>query len=195
MFKTYDESDLLRRLSSLTPLGRSAFALCCSLRLFPGYLSWHSEVGTIPDRRVEDLLALLEGLFLGQARGAGVELQSVDVETLLDLMPTENSTWSQSWPIAEDAVACLVYTLESLQKSDLQEAAWAARRAYESADQLAILDLEDGSRGFPDEQVLLKHPFVQQELERQERDFDLISKGELAAAINLAKAASIFDRG
>ena len=194
MLRSYDEVELLRRLSSLTPVGRSAFALCCSLRLFPGYLSWHREVGTIPDRRVGDLLALLEGQFLGRARGAGAELHWVDVETLLDLMPSENSTWSQSWPIAEDAVACLAYTLRSVHRSDPKEAAWAARHAYESADQLAILDLEDGSPGFPHEQALQKHPSVQQELERQERDFALISKGEMAAAINLAKAASIFDR-
>jgi hypothetical protein len=172
--RLFDEARVKARLSALTARGRSIFALSCSRRLFPGYLQWNNELLTQPDYRVEDVLNLVAKELRYASEDTLHPKLAKEVEPLLDLMPTEDSTWSQSLPVAEDAVACLAYTVRSMIDGDPQEATWSARRAYEAADQLAILDLRKEKSEMPDERKLLAHPAVQAELARQEADFTLI---------------------
>jgi uncharacterized protein YjaG (DUF416 family) len=191
--RSFTETSVKDRLAHLSPRGRAVFAWSCSARLLPGYLKWHDEVGTLPASFVKDMLVRIgEQLRNAPEDQTFHELDS-EVDTLLELMPTENSAWSPSHPIAEDAVASLAYTLRSMATGDPQESAWAARRAYEAADQLAILDLAREGSELPDERRLLIHSAVQKELARQEYDFGLISQGNIIAIIDSASMRSIFD--
>jgi uncharacterized protein YjaG (DUF416 family) len=191
--RLFNEARVRGRLSALSARGRSIFALSCSRRLFPGYLKWNSEILARPDSRVEEILNYAAKELRNSSEEALHPILADEVETLLDLMPTEDSTWSQSLPVAEDAVACLAYTLRSMIEGDPQEAAWSARRAYEAADQLAILDLRKGKSEMPHESDLRAHPAVQAELARQEADFALIVQGEATNVLDSASVISIFD--
>jgi hypothetical protein len=115
------------------------------------------------------------------------------VDALLDLLPSEDSPWSPSYPIADHAIASLAYTLRSMANGDPQEATWAALRAYEAADQLAVFDLSKDPLDFPPEGQLLAHSAVQTELARQEHDFGLVLQGNVSAVVDAALALSIFD--
>jgi uncharacterized protein YjaG (DUF416 family) len=191
--RLFNEQRVMARLSSLSARGRSVFAFSCSRRLFPGYLKWNNEILSKPDSRVEEVLSLAARELRNSSEDALFPSLASEVEPLLDLMPTEDSTWSQALPVAEDAVACLAYTLRAMIGGDPQEAAWSARRAYEAADQLAILDLRKGTSEMPDESDLRAHPAVQAELARQEADFALIAQGETAKVLDAVSVSSVFD--
>lgn len=189
----FSESALKNRLSQLPPKARSVFAWSCSARLFPGYIRWHEETGSVPDKFVHSILMdVRDRLRSANEDELFPELGS-SVDILDDLTPNEDSVWSPSHPIAQDAVSSLAYTLGSLVTGDPQASTWAARRAYEAADQLAIAELAPRSTEYPDENKVLAHSAVQTELARQEHDFELITQGNLDAVLDAGTAASIFD--
>jgi hypothetical protein len=65
-----------------------------------------------------------------------------------------------------------------LQNGCPQDAAWCARRAYESLDHFVITNAEINLREPDSERVVLSHPLVQAELKRQKPDMrDLFSAG------------------
>jgi hypothetical protein len=191
--RAFAESTVLDRLSHLSTKARSVFAWSCSARLFPGYRRWHQEVGSIPDSFVQRTLIDVRERLHKASEGALFPELSHNINVLLDLMPTEDSAWSPSHPIAEHAVASLAYTLRSMMTGDPQEATWAARRAYEAADYLAISELEPGGTVYPEENKVLAHSAVQTELARQEYDFDLIAEGAFDAVLDADMTFSVFE--
>ena len=84
----------------------------------------------------------------------------------MGLVPAEDP-WVPEQAYAEDAIAALAYAVGSLEKRDPTEAAWAAQRAYESADHYVINHLHVDT-----ERAVLAHPIVQAELARQRQDLD-----------------------
>jgi hypothetical protein len=68
----------------------------------------------------------------------------------------------------------MAYAIRCLLTPEPQEAAWAARRPYEAADQAAIRVL-GVQPGLPNTEVAIKsHSFVQRELARQRQDLLLL---------------------
>jgi hypothetical protein len=65
-----------------------------------------------------------------------------------------------------------LYAYRCRQNEEAQEAAWAARHAYEAIDNWVINreDIDISERGA--EQRVLSHPLVQAELARQRRDLE-----------------------
>jgi hypothetical protein len=92
-------------------------------------------------------------------------------EQCLELVPTEDEGWDEeTQPYAEDAAAAVAYAYWSRLTGSSQEAAWAARRIYESLDRY-VQTITDLAPGDPeDELAVLSHPTVQAELARQQRD-------------------------
>lgn len=91
--------------------------------------------------------------------------------------PQEDDNWAVCHALADDALGSFAYSLRLLLNNDPQEGVWAARRAYDAADQVAIrlLDLQPG---LPEsEQKFLTHPIVQRELSHQVADL-LALRGE-----------------
>lgn len=101
-------------------------------------------------------------------------------------MPDEYPPWSRMRPIAEDAIATLSYAISCLATGNPQDAAWAAQRAFEAADQLAIFGLAGDNKNLPPEEALLSHPIVQTERERQERDMALVLQGNAGEVPDIA---------
>jgi hypothetical protein len=152
----FDEASIVRRLSRLNRRDRSAFALACAKRL-DGLL----EGVSLEERAVvRECRALLERVTS--------RLPAPETELHAPLARLESLE-----SLDVDAVASVACALRSWLKDSPQEAAWAARRAYEAQDQVAQLEM--GGSGF-DDQRLLAHPAVQRELRAQVSDLDALAE-------------------
>lgn len=171
VIRTYNEASnvaILRRLPSRL---RVVFALLCAFRLLPTYQRFHSRTG-LGDPEALD--TLVESLWVDcidkTLEDEGVRKYS---EQCLDLVPNEDKGWDEeTQPYAEDAAAAVVYAYRSRLTGDPQEAAWAARRIYESLDRYVQTVMEISLHDPETERAILSHPAMQAELARQERDLD-----------------------
>lgn len=182
MFHRYNEQALIEKLQKIPSESRVAFALLCAERLLPMFKAFHEETGkgnfsalaSIADRLWKDIAG---------EKMANEEIEA-KLETCMGSMPSEEDASSSFWAHAEDAVSALAYALRARLSGESQEAAWAARRAYESLDEYVIqrhsIDLNKPGG----ELQVMQHPLVQAELWRQQRDLDelqsIADPGELA---------------
>jgi hypothetical protein len=91
-----------------------------------------------------------------------------DLSRCMELIPGEDEEPSvDEQAYADDAASAIAYALRTLDSGESQEAAWAARRAYEAADHHVMYRL-----GLEGESQVLAHPVVQTELSRQHRDIE-----------------------
>jgi uncharacterized protein YjaG (DUF416 family) len=152
------------------------FAAACAERLLPAYISFSHRTGRGDPTT---LTAILERLWL-DAQGDRMDTRQVqeNVDLSMGLIAQEYTvSWISEQAWAEDAAAAVVYALRCRLNGQAQEAAWAARRAYEALDHFVIArEGIDTSKAGAEAQVL-SHPVVQAELLRQQRDL-----GELLAA-------------
>ena len=164
----FDEAALVRQLADLTVPRRVAFAAACAERLFPMYVHFHKENDTGDPASVERALSRLWSDLEGEEMGEK-ELRGF-VNDLEALVPEEDESWTESAAYAQNAVAAVAYAFRCRIEGDEQEAAWAARQAYEAID-FHIVNKEDVDIDAPEaEETLRTHPLIQAELERQARD-------------------------
>jgi hypothetical protein len=96
------------------------------------------------------------------------------LEEVMSLLREEGGDWTIVHALADDALSSMAYAIRCLLTPEPQEAAWAARRAYEAADKAAIRVL-GVQPGLPNTEVAIKsHSFVQRELARQRQDLFLL---------------------
>ena len=93
-------------------------------------------------------------------------------EAAEDLVPEEDDDWVTASGYASNAAAAVAYALRTRLTDNPQEAAWAARQAYDVTDYAAQQQLEDA--GFDDagEEALLSRPVVQEALEGLNTDLE-----------------------
>jgi uncharacterized protein YjaG (DUF416 family) len=164
----YDEPRLVSEISRLTNQFRTAFAAASAERLLPAYVRYSEQRGR---GDANELASILEQLW-GDL-GSGTVSADIDapIANCMALTPREaDGPWIDSQAAAEDAGAALAYALRSWKTGDSQEAAWAARRAYEALDDFVInrLGIDVNNPGARDR--VRQHPLVQAELARQQRD-------------------------
>src|ERR1043166_6188257 len=116
----YDEAAILARLTRLSPRDRAAFALACAKRLDPLLLTV-APSDVVVARQSRELLEST----LSIPGSAEPELQAA----LHRLESLET--------IDVDAIAAVAYALRAWLTGSPEEAAWAARRAYEAQDLIA----------------------------------------------------------
>ena len=104
-------------------------------------------------------------------------------ESVMSLLPQGEEESTPGSAFADDAVSSTAYALKCLLEPSVQEAAWAARRAYEATDEAAII-LNGINPGNPEgtsksqaEKFIAEHEIVQRELIRQKRDLKLLLEG------------------
>jgi hypothetical protein len=104
----------------------------------------------------------------------------------VDLSPEAGGDNWVSSAFADDALSSVAYTIQSAVEAKSQPAAWAARRAYEAADQAAIvlLGIKPGSPLA--EAKIASHSIVQTELDRQDRDLRRLRTGLLRDVYRLS---------
>jgi uncharacterized protein YjaG (DUF416 family) len=164
----YDEIKNIQQLGQLETRARALFALMAATRILPWYQRFEEKMGL---GKPDQLTAVAQRLWLAlEAPVSKAELK-VLLEESTALIPEEVEPWDdQIYPYAEDAAAAVVYSASALFTSDVQDAAWAGRRAYEAIDYFIRSRLTGHPGTAIDENVLLSSPLIQAELARQRRD-------------------------
>lgn len=78
---------------------------------------------------------------------------------------------------ANDAVAALLYSIQSLTEENSKVAAWAAQRAYDSVDAI-VNQLPDSSGNIPTD-FIDSHPLLDSELSQQKADLSAAKDAQL----------------
>lgn len=121
------------------------------------------------------LRMILEQLWLDLERKKEMTDQDVreNLNLCMKLIPQEDDEpWVPEQAAAEDAASALAYAIRCRQSGDAQEAAWAARCAYEALDHFVIDQESIDTNVSGGEGRVLAHPLVQLELARQRRDLE-----------------------
>lgn len=174
----FDERQLVLTLERLSPRLRVIFAAACAERLLPAYEAFSSLTGRGDAGALTHLLAWLwESIASGQKPGSEADAK---IDACMRLIPQEDEgPWVEEQASAEDAGAAVAYALRCQKNGESQEAAWAARRAYEALDHY-VISREDIDLSLPGAEArVLAHSLVQAELTRQYRDLaDLLDLGD-----------------
>lgn len=164
----YDEAVLIRDLSRIGHEARIAFAAACAERLVPAYLVFCSRTGRGQPETLTRIIERVWAHVLGK-RMTKHEV-NVEVQRCAGLLPREEEGgWVVELPYAAHAGASLLYALRVLESGKPQEAAWAARRAYEAACGHVEHRLDIKS-----DAMVQAHPIVTAEISRQRRDLDAL---------------------
>jgi uncharacterized protein YjaG (DUF416 family) len=164
-----DEPALLQRLERLPRQSRTIFAAAVAQRLLPAYARFWKKTGKGDPTRLTAILGQLWGDLDGTKTSQEAQQESIDL--CISLIPPEDfEPWCQEQFYADDAAAALAYALRSRESGNAEEAAWAARRAYNALDHFVIAkeDIDINKPGA--EETVLAHPIIQAELARQDRD-------------------------
>lgn len=165
----YDEQALVSAFAKLEADCLVAFATAAATRQLPVYEYFMKDAGGVDCIRPRSITARLWNSLTQPVDAA---CWTGLLEEVMSLIPDEGTA-----PLADDSVSSLAYAIRCLLNPDPQEAAWAARRAYEAADQAAIWDL-DVQLGLPETEAALQaHVFVQRELAHQALDLQLLGSG------------------
>jgi uncharacterized protein YjaG (DUF416 family) len=175
----YDEPALIRDLTRVLSNARVGFAAACAERLFPAYADFCAAGGRGDGVALRGVLERLWRHLLGEEMGKE-QLRS-ELSRCMALLPgDDDGPRVNERAGAGDAAAAVAYALRALETSDPQEAAWAARRAYEAADRFVIdrLDVRLDAAG---EARVMAHPVVQAEISRQLRDLRELLEAQVAS--------------
>jgi uncharacterized protein YjaG (DUF416 family) len=176
----YDERELIRKLDQLYPAAKVAFAAACAQRQLPCYIIFSNQTGRGDS---DTLSAILERVWL-DALGSKMsdEEALLELDRCMALIPEEDEEpWVIEQVYAGDAASAVAYALRTRNTGASQEAAYAARVAYEALDHHVINRL-----GVDGDDRVLKHALVQAELARQHRDLDELRKHAGATAEMIA---------
>jgi uncharacterized protein YjaG (DUF416 family) len=188
----FDEVSLVKKLARLASDKQAAFAAACAERMRLGYQSFSATTGR---GSLSELDRILERLWndLQGSPMAPSELRK-EIAAALDLVPREDDgAWVTEQAAADDAASGLVYALRCRSTGSPQEAAWAARRAYEALDHWVTNSEKIGDP--VDEKKVISHPLIQAELARQQSDLEELEKNNSSFALLRRRAienASVF---
>lgn len=165
---SFDEKALRDAVATLPVKQRAAFAASVAERLLPAYSMYAKASGRGDPAKLRDLLNRLWEDLDGRTMSAA-ELTAA-IGTCMALVPPEDEgPWVPEQAYGEDAAAALAYALRCRESGDPQEAAWAARRAYEALDHYVIRTEGVDTNAPGAEARVLANPLIQTELHRQER--------------------------
>lgn len=168
---SFDETVLVDELGMLPSQARIAFAAAATRQLC-NYERVARELGEESAQRPREIAAQL----WADLRVIAIDREawSVRLDEVMRLLPEEGDGWVIGHALADDALSSLAYAIRCMLTAEPQEAAWAARCAYEAADQAAIQSLRV-QPGLQDTEVAIKsHGFVQREFARQRSDLSLL---------------------
>jgi len=186
----FEEAQLVEKIERLPHQARSAFAAACAERLLPSYSRFWKRTG----RGDANTLAATLGRLWDDLSGIPMSDAEVEAEikTCMELIPQENDgPWVMEQAAAEDAASALAYALRCRKNGLANEAAWAARRAYEAVtffcenvegNGSGKVRMLDYSQRLSEYARHLANPLVQAELARQQRDLDELLSGAVTVS-------------
>jgi len=177
----YDEVTMVAALARGPLPLRTAFAAACAERLLPAYEEYCRQTGRGDPTVLAGILDRVWAALLGAEMSA--EQIRGEIDRCMPLIPEEDDEpWVDEQAYADDAASAVAYTLRALETGKTQEAAWAARRAYEAVDHHVTHRL-----AVEGDEHVLAHPVVQGELARQRRDLDELVDGTAVATDLIAR--------
>jgi uncharacterized protein YjaG (DUF416 family) len=181
---SFDPIALEERLARLPPQHRTAFAAACAQRQLENYEVFHRDAGWGEPQVLVDALALLWEAVAhpGTADQARLRVLAQRAEAQAPDLQQHGSVWAG---FALDAAAAVAYALWSFSDEDAQQAAWAAGGAYESIYHYVSWELDPSPDPTSDEQVHA-HPWMREELQRQEEDLRMLEVTEALGPNHLA---------
>lgn len=184
---SYNEELLVAELGRLTALLRAVFAAACAERLMPAYDEFSRQTDRGNPAKLSAILSRLWEDLEGNEMSPPQLQQNID--SCMELIPQEDDgPWVPAQAAAEDAAGALAYALRCRQSGDAQEAAWAARRAYEAVDHFVVnregIDVNEAGS----ERAVLTDPIVQAELSRQRRDLNELRTGSTTDVVERIKS-------
>ncbi|WP_148289873.1 DUF416 family protein, partial [Ideonella sp. B508-1] len=169
---SFDENALVGELGALSSQARIAFAAAAATRQLSNYERLARESDADRKQRPREIAVQLWTDL--QTAVVDRAVWSARLDEVMSLLPEESDNWMIGHALADDALSSLAYAIRCLLTPEPQEAAWAARRAYEAADQAAIRAL-GVQPGLPNTEAVIKsHGYVQRELARQRNDLSLL---------------------
>ena len=160
----FDETELLAIFSAMPPFRRTAFAAACAERQIENYKAYFRVTGRGNPNILMDAIASVWNQLLGSSLVRG-ELEK-KMQAALSLLP-EEAPFVPEQLYANDAVSSVVYTIKSLLEDNVRNPIWAARHAYEAADNFAMQSVNSIVIDGDVENRIIGHPVVQAELLRQ----------------------------
>lgn len=171
MYK-FGENALINELEGMPNAPRIAFAAATATRQLGSFERLSSRHGAEADLRPREIVVQLWDDLQEPIVNRAAWTERLD--EVMGLLPEDGDDWFIGLAMAEDALSSVAYAIRCLLTHSAQEAAWAARRAYEAADQAAIKVL-GLTPGLPNEEITIReHCFVQRELARQRNDLLLL---------------------
>jgi hypothetical protein len=168
----FNEPSLVAALTKLEFNSRIAFAMGAATRQLTTYEYFLGKSIPAGERGPREIATRLWAML--PCGASDTESWSGTLDEVMSMLPQDSD-----FPLSDDAISSLAYAIRCLLTRDAQEAAWAARRAYEAADQAAIWAL-DVQTGLPESEAAINaHTFVQRELARQEQDLVLLQTGSI----------------
>ncbi len=130
--RTYDERDLVGRLSRLDRQAKTAFAAACAQRLLPMFDRYSRSAGR-PElgSRLTEIVGAAWEAATGGSVPADMEVLQADAEAMV---PSDDDGWTREMGYGQNAAAAAAYAIRTWLTDDPQEAAWAALQVYELAD-------------------------------------------------------------
>jgi uncharacterized protein YjaG (DUF416 family) len=173
----FDEPDLVARLARLPSKLRVAFAALCAERQLPNYIRFSERSGwgnpNILKEALESIWQDIQGQPLTKA-----QLETI-LERCMASIPSDEQDTTKEPAYAQDAAASVAYAIRARLADDPQEAAWAARGAYEAVDYFLTSQIDSTTIEPEHLRFALSHPLTQAELRRQQADLKDL---ELASA-------------
>lgn len=168
----FDESRLVSELEQVPIALRAAFAAACAERLMAAYRLFENRNGRKGPSILEQAL---DNVWTELDEDVNPEELAREIEELMTLIPQEDGwqgAWTQEVTNAQNAGMAVVYALRTRLTGSAQEAAWAARVAYEALDNF-VINTEDIDTNRPGGELqVLSHALVQAELARQRTDLE-----------------------
>ncbi|WP_437927257.1 DUF416 family protein [Sorangium sp. So ce291] len=168
--RKFDEANLISDLERLPIPFRVVFAAACAERQMPAYRQFVTQTEQNSNNMMEIALETVWTDPDATKNATDLERQ---IEAIMQLIPQEDSIegpWTQEATNAQNAGMAVAYALRAKLAGEAQEAAWAARVAYEALDNFIINNKRIDTNMPGNELLILSHPLVQAELGRQERD-------------------------
>jgi uncharacterized protein YjaG (DUF416 family) len=173
---SFSEAELAKRLARTSPWACVAFAAACAERLFPTYSKYIARAGSDDNDALRRMLDTAWAAAAGMPHPRGAELADL-IETCMDLIPnSEEGPPAAELPVAEDFGAAVAYSLRCLESEDPQEAAWAARCAYEAMDNVILQRTHIDLNVSGAEERILANQLIQTELGYQEEDLRTLER-------------------
>jgi uncharacterized protein YjaG (DUF416 family) len=164
----FEEKELISQLTLLPNRLQTAFAAACAERQFPNYVRFSGLTATGNPERLAIILAGLWSSVLDDSRRDG-ELETF-LESCASLLPDQRHEQLEEYAYAEDAVASVIYAIETRLAGGCEKAMWAARLAYSSIDDYVANRLQVTILDRKAEDSIIAHPLIQTEFVRQRDD-------------------------